>query len=56
VWLLVLAIATSGVAFLAFLFTTLDTEPAPFWTLVIIILLSVVLDFWWQRVATTRTN
>jgi amino acid transporter len=49
--LLVLAIATSGVAFLAFILTTLDTEPASFWTLVIIILLSIALDFWWKRAA-----
>jgi L-asparagine transporter-like permease len=54
--LLVLAILTSGIAFLAFLLTTLDTEPASFWTLVGIILLSVVLDFWWQRTAATRTD
>ena len=43
--LLVLAIATSAIAFLAFLFTTLDTEPASFWTLVIIILVSVALEY-----------
>jgi amino acid transporter len=54
--LLVLAIATSGVAFLAFLLTTLDTEPASFWTLVIIILLSIALDFWWKRAAAKQTS
>jgi hypothetical protein len=52
--LLVLAIATSGVAFLAFILTTLDTEPASFWTLVIIILVSIALDFWWKRAAAAR--
>jgi amino acid transporter len=54
--LLVLAIVTSGVAFLAFLLTTLDTEPASFWTLVIIILLSIALDFWWKRAAAKQTS
>jgi amino acid transporter len=47
--LLLLAAATTGVAFLTFVVTTLDTEPASVWTLVAIILLSVALDFWWKR-------
>jgi amino acid transporter len=50
-WLLVLAIAGTGVAFLGFLVTTLETEPASVWTLLIIILVSVILDFWWTRTA-----
>ena len=53
-WLLILAMATSGIAFLAFVFTTLDTEPASFWTLLIILLASVVLEFWWKHVAPRR--
>jgi amino acid transporter len=53
-WLLILAMLTSGIAFLAFVFTTLDTEPASFWTLLIILLASVVLEFWWKRVAAHR--
>jgi amino acid transporter len=47
--LLLLAVATTGIAFLTFVATTLDTEPASVWTLVAIILLSVLLDFWWKR-------
>jgi amino acid transporter len=47
--LLLLAAATTGIAFLTFVVTTLDTEPASVWTLVAIILLSVALDFWWKR-------
>jgi amino acid transporter len=49
--LLLLAVATTGIAFLAFVVTTLDTEPASVWTLLAIILLSVALDFWWKRQA-----
>jgi amino acid transporter len=48
--LLILALLTSGIAFLTFVVTTLDTEPASVWTLVAIILLSVGIDFWWKRV------
>jgi hypothetical protein len=54
--LLVLAILTSSVAFLAFLVTTLDTEPASVLTLLIILLLSVALEFWWKRVRETPTS
>jgi L-asparagine transporter-like permease len=50
-WLLVLAIATTGIAFLGFVVTTLGTEPASVWALVVIILVSVVLELWWQRAA-----
>jgi amino acid transporter len=49
--LLVLAIATSSIALVAFVVTTLATEPASFWTLLIILLLSVGVEFWWKRVA-----
>jgi amino acid transporter len=55
VWLLVLAIATTGIAFLMFAVTTLDTEPASFWTLLVILALSVILEFWWKRAAAART-
>jgi hypothetical protein len=54
-WILVLAIATTGIAFLAFVITTLDTEPASIITLVVIILLSVALDFGWKRIAAGQT-
>jgi amino acid transporter len=53
-WLLVLAIASTGIAFLGFLVTTLETEPASVWTLLIIILVSVMLDFWWTRTAAAQ--
>ena len=54
--LLVLAVATTGIAFLTFVVTTLDTEPASVWALLLIILLSVILDFWWSRTAPARTD
>jgi amino acid transporter len=49
VWILALAIATAGIAFVTFVVTTLVTEPATMVTLVVILLLSVVLDFGWKR-------
>jgi amino acid transporter len=49
--LLVLAIATAGIAFFAFVVTTLYTEPASVWTLLLILLLSTILEFWWKRKA-----
>jgi amino acid transporter len=55
-WLLVLALASTGIAFLGFLVTTLATEPASVWTLLIIILVSVMLDFWWTRTAEARAD
>jgi amino acid transporter len=55
-WLLVLAIATTGIAFLGFLVTTLDTEPASVLTLLIIILLSVALEAWWSRAAAAQAD
>ena len=50
-WVLVLGIATTAIAVVGFVFTTLDTEPASVLTLAIIILLSVVLEIWWRRAA-----
>jgi L-asparagine transporter-like permease len=55
-WLLVLAIASTGIAFLGFLVTTLATEPASVWTLLLIILVSVLLDVWWTRTAEARAD
>jgi amino acid transporter len=52
--LLVAAIATTGVAFLTFVFTTLVNEPASAITLVVILLVSVVLDLRWRRVRDGR--
>jgi amino acid transporter len=54
-WLLVLAIATTGIAFITFVITTLDTEPTSIVTLLIIILLSLALDLWWKRTAAAHT-
>jgi amino acid transporter len=51
VWILALAIATTGIAFLTFVVTTLVSEPASIVTLVVILLLSVALDFGWKRTA-----
>jgi amino acid transporter len=55
-WLLLLAIATTGIAFVGFVVTTLATEPASVWTLLIILLVSIVLEVWWKRRADAQTN
>lgn len=47
--ILVLALATTGLAFVMFVITTLVTEPASIVTLGGILLLSVVLDLGWKR-------
>ena len=52
--LLLLALATAAIAFLAFVVTTLTTEPASFWTLLAILVISVVLELWWKRTARAR--
>ena len=49
--LLVLALATAGIALFAFIVTTLIAEPAAIWTLAGILLLSVLLEVWWSRSA-----
>jgi hypothetical protein len=46
-WLLVLALATTGIAFVTFVVTTLVSEPASIITLGVILLLSVILAFGW---------
>jgi amino acid transporter len=51
VGILVLALATTSIAFVTFVITTLDTEPASIVTLIVILLLSVALDSWWRREA-----
>jgi amino acid transporter len=51
VWILVLALATTGITFLTFVVTTLTTEPASIVALVVILLLSVLIDFGWKRSA-----
>jgi amino acid transporter len=54
-WLLVLALATTAIAFATFVVTTLVTEPASIVTLGIILLLSVILDFGWKRPVSAPT-
>ena len=49
IWVLVLGIATTAIAVVGFVFTTLDTERASVLTLAIIILLSVILEIWSRR-------
>ena len=52
--LLVAAIATTAVAFLTFVFTTLVSEPASAVTLAVILLISIVLDHRWRKVRDRR--
>jgi hypothetical protein len=47
--MLILGIATTGLAFLTFVFTTLIHEPASVITFVAILALSVGLDVGWTR-------
>jgi L-asparagine transporter-like permease len=56
VWILVLALATAGIAFVTFVLTTLVTEPGTVAALVVILLLSVALDFGWKRVGRPTTE
>jgi hypothetical protein len=48
-WILVLARAATAIVFLAFVVTTLVSEPASIVTLGVILLLSVVVDGVWRR-------
>lgn len=52
--LLVAAIATTAVAFLTFVFTTLVSEPASAVTLVVILLVAIVLDHRWRKLRDRR--
>jgi L-asparagine transporter-like permease len=52
--LLVAAIATTAVAFLTFVFTTLVNEPASAVTLAVILLASIALDHRWRSVRDHR--
>jgi hypothetical protein len=45
-----------GVVLLTFVFTTLIHEPASIVTLLVILVLSVALDFGWKRVHADRTE
>ncbi len=54
--ILAVAIAAAGVVLLTFVFTTLIKEPASIVTLLIILGLSVALDFGWKRVRDNRAR
>ena len=47
--MLILAITTAGVVLVTFVFTTLIHEPASIATLLIILVLSIGLDYGWKR-------
>src|SRR2546427_8098486 len=53
--ILAVAIVAAGVVLLTFVFTTLIHEPASMVTLLAILVLSVALDFGWERVRANRT-
>ena len=48
-WLLVVAVASTTIVFVTFVFTTLVDEPATTWALIGILALSVALDVGWKR-------
>ena len=54
--ILAAAILAAGIVLLTFIFTTLIQEPASIVTLLIILALSVALDFGWKRVHANRTK
>ena len=51
-----IAIAAAAVVLVTFVFTTLIHEPASIITLVGVLVLSIVLDFWWKRVRDSRAS
>jgi amino acid transporter len=53
---LAVAIVAAGVVLLTFVFTTLIKEPASVVTLLVILVLSVALDFGWKRVHANRAG
>ena len=54
--ILVTAIAAAGVVLVTFVFTTLIHEPASIVALVVILGLSIALDYWWKRSRTSRAG
>jgi amino acid transporter len=54
--ILSVAVAAAGIVLLTFVFTTLIHEPASMVALLIILALSVALDFGWKRVRANRTK
>jgi amino acid transporter len=55
-WLLFLAIASTMVVFITFLFTTLVHERATIIAIVLILLASIVEDFWWKDRRETQSG
>ena len=56
VMILVAAIAAAAVVLVTFVFTTLVHEPASIIALVVILGLSIALDYWWKRSRTSRAG
>ena len=54
--ILAVAIAAAGIVLLTFVFTTLIHEPTSIVALLVILVLSVALDFGWKRVRDNRTR
>jgi hypothetical protein len=54
--ILTLAIAASAVVLVTFVFTTLIHEPASIITLLAVLALSIVIDFWWKRNRDNRAS
>jgi amino acid transporter len=54
--ILVVAILAAGIVLLTFVFTTLIHEPASMVALLVILVLSVALDFGWKQVRANRTK
>jgi len=54
--ILSVAVAAAGIVLLTFVFTTLIHEPASIVALLVILVLSVALDFGWKRVHANRTK
>ena len=54
--ILILAIVAAGAVFVTFVFTTLIHEPASIVTIVVILVLSVALDYGWKHFRDTRAK
>jgi len=52
----VAAIAAASVVLVTFVFTTLIHESASIVTLVVILVVSIALDYWWKRSRTSRAG
>ena len=54
--ILIAAIAAAAVVLVTFVFTTLIHEPASMVALLVILVLSIGLDYWWKRSRTGRAG